>query len=474
MNQFFDFRRGSLRGGALAVLVAAAFSITSAQAQSLDQALAMAYENNPQLLASRAGLRASDETLSELYAATRPKISLTPSLRSKHLATDPGQSLDSLPLSFRLAVNQELYDATAFSIERNAKHIIQSQRASLRATEQDVFLSVVESYMDTLLAQAVEELAESNIRRLTQQLDAVENRFRVGEASRTDISQARARLANARAELVRASGNVVVAAAAFESHVGVEPVDLEHPDVPLNLPATLGDALELAAEHPLVVEALETSNAAFEDVVTKRKAHEPKLGFSASYSRTWGGFGDIETEDNFEVSLRGSISIFDGGIAYAQIRQANETLSMRRAQVEQVRRQINANVTTTWQRLKSAQAQTVAYAEEIQANTEALEGTTRQEQVGERTVLDILDAEQALFQSRINLASAERDSVVASYALLAAIGKLNVRNISLQVVRYDVDESYHRAIRTWWGEGENRRMDFYRTMSFGLIDPDDE
>lgn len=441
----FSFR-AALPAALLALLLAAAWPQPAA-AQSLAEALAMAYAGNPTLLAARAALRAEDE---RLVLERGPTVSAQGGLSYRWSENDLA-GFDSTRLSdYSLRLTQPLFSTGDAARSSRIDNLIAAQRAGLSAAEQQVLLAAVTSYMDAILARAVLELAVSNEQRLQRQLEATEGRFRVGEVTRTDVSQARARHANARAELVRARGDRTIRAARFEEVIGARPATLSRPDGLADLPSSADEAIRIAhEEHPTVLQARAAERAARDDIDVELDELLPDLDLVTSYERGTSSSSPLGPQEDMTVQLRLTVPLYSSGFQHARIRAARQTATQRRLQIDEVRRRAGAAAVDAWQTLQTTLAQVEAFTEEVAANRVALEGTTREAEVGERTVLDILDAEQELFLSRINLAQAERDVVVASYRLQAALGRLTAERLRLPVALYDVEE-HHRRTRAAW------------------------
>ncbi len=423
-----------------------------ASSQTLVESMSMAYESSPALEAVRARLRAVDEQAAQADAGTRPTLSLQGDFGLREHET-----LGSTrPASWSLGVDQVLYHgAVAAGIDRSV-HVVGSARAGLAEIEQSVLLDVARSYTDVVLAHVILDRAVSNEQRLTSHLQATEDRFRLGLSTLTDVAQARARLAGARADRQRALGQVASVSARFRQVVGVSPGSLGQPVVPAGLPASIEEATALAmAEHPALARAVEDERAAWKTADLMASDLGPSLSLRAEYKRTRDGSIEHVWRDDFRVLTRFVVPIYQGGLVSARTREARQTASALKQEVHNVRRQVEAAVVSAWQSLKVARAEIGALEEEVEANATALEGANNELQAGLRTVLAVLDAEQALFISEVGLARARSQEVRAAYELLAATGRLNVRSLGLPVAVYD-ERAYHEKARsTLWGYGDN-------------------
>ncbi len=441
------------------VLAVALLIAPYVQAQSLEEAMVMTYSSNPTLLAARAELRSVDETISQALSGWRPTVQAQGNLayqrseetrRSETNITNFGN-----PHSFNLSVTQPIFSGGGTVAQTSqADNLILAQRQSLITTEQQVLLDSVTTYMGVVLAYSVLELAISNEERLVRQLQATEDRFRVGEVTRTDVSQARARFANAQSERVQAEGDLITQAAAFEQVIGTQPINLSRPGPLIGLPQSLDQALALALDgNPAILQAQASELAAQDGVDVQIADLLPELNLVGTYTHNQDVSDMITRQDNFSLVAQLTIPLYQAGLESSQVRQAYQDAAQNRMLVYEALRTVEADVISAWQSLATARAQITALTEEVNANTVALEGTQREAQVGARTVLDILDAEQELFQSQINLAVAERDEVVASYTLQATLGRLTAVYLRLPVELYDVNEYYEEAWDAWWGFG---------------------
>ncbi|MDA1071915.1 MAG: TolC family outer membrane protein [Proteobacteria bacterium] len=438
----------------LAALVAVAAMAGPARAQSLEEAMIMAYTNNPTLLAARAELRSVDEQIAQALGGYRPTVSGTGSYGIERSETNISPWETQKPGSFGINLNQPIYSGggTDASVSQ-ADHVIEAQRANLIATEQQVLLDTVTTYMGVVLSRRLLDLAINNEERLARQLEATEDRFRVGEVTRTDVSQAKASYANAQAARVSAEGDLVRSRAQFEEVIGVPPTTLSTPGPLIGLPDDMVVAAEIAqVENPTIQAALASELAAQDTVDVRFADLLPSISLQASYVQSYDPSINITRQNIAQVVATLTIPIYQAGVAESLVRSAKQTAAQRRIEVDEARRAVQSNLVGAWQELNTSQAQIVAFNEEVDANQVALEGTQREADVGERTVLDVLDAEQALFQSQINLAVAQRDTVVASYALKSALGELTAQDLALPVAYYDVQLYYHEA-RDDWGFG---------------------
>ena len=439
--------------------MAAAFGLlilaAPSEAQSLEQALVQSYLSNPTLMAARAELRSVDENIAQALSGYRPTVEATGQLAHQRTDTDVASATSSNPNSVGVSITQPLYTGGQTEASTaQAENLIYAQRQSLLSTEQDVLLNAVTVYMDVVLARAVLELSRNNEARLERQLQATEDRFRVGEVTRTDVSQAKASLAAAVADRLAAEGSLASAAADYEEIIGSPPAELSSPGPLIGLPTSSDQASQIAEnEHPDVLASQFAELAALDNVDVETSDLLPDVDLVGSVSRNYDVTTGIDRQDVASIMAQVTVPLYQAGQASSDVRQAKQFVYQRREEVFETRRTVLADVITAWEGLITAQAQISAFQEQVSANEIALEGTQREAEVGERTVLDILDAEQALFESQVNLVTAQRDEVVASYGVQAAIGRLTAAYLQLPVEIYNVEEYYREARDTWWGWG---------------------
>ncbi|BBK43781.1 type I secretion protein TolC [Allostella vacuolata] len=441
-----------------ACLMAAAVLPGTAAGQTLEEVLVSTYNTNPQLLAERARLRSYDELVPQSLAGWRPTVQASGSYGISRERTEvPGiRQTDRLnPFSTNLTVSQPLYRGgrTVANTER-AVFQVQAQRAQVFVIEQQVLQAAVTSYMNLYRALAVVQLNANNIEVLKRQLEAAQDRFRVGEVTRTDVAQAESRLARAVADKRQADGNVEVARATFERISALQPIDISFPKrVPVT-PATREDAKRLAqANNPQIVSARFSELAARSNVRSIAGELLPTVSLEASVNHN----DELQSENTKittgQVLARVSVPLYEGGATYARVREAKQTAGQRRIEIETNRRSVVEQASSRWDTLQSARAQIQALRENIRAAQIALDGVQQEAAVGSRTVLDILDAEQELFNARVNLVSSQRDEMVGVYDLTAAIGQMTARHLGLPVEIYDMDAYYESVKDKWAGLG---------------------
>lgn len=423
-------------------LLSATVLAGAAQAESLADAMTLAYVTNPLLQAERAGLRATDEQLAQARARRLPSAQLDASYGySKVKQSSPFFSDTSgfKPRSAGIGVNQTLYGGGAIRGGINvAKANIEAGRANLVGVEQSVLLDAATAYLDVLRDADVVLIRRNNVEVLARQRQAAQDRFDVGEITRTDVSQAIARVAGAQAQLQAALSTLANSRAAYERVVGRMPGSLEAVETPLNIPEDLQIARQIAGDQsPIVRAAIHAEEAARQQIYVAKAGLRPSVTLGVNGSTAKNSSFPGQKVDSLTGAARLSIPIFTGGLNQSQTRQAKQRASQARLQMAQTRRQVNEQVARAWSALVAARAVIVSSEEQVKANELAFEGVEQEAQVGLRTTLDVLDAEQELLNARLTLVSAEHDADLAAYGLLAATGQLTAQKLDLKVVYYD-------------------------------------
>jgi outer membrane protein len=439
------------------VVVGFALGPGAANAQSLSEALAQAYVNNPQLNAARAQLRVTNENVPQALSGYRPRVTASGDVGATvtRSRTALGTSTaTTYPRGVGVQVDQTLFNGFQTDNQvRQAEALVRAQRETLRTTEQDVFLSAVTAYMDVVQNGAIVDLRRNFVTVIGEQLRATQDRFNVGEVTRTDVAQSEARLASARAQLELARANLNASRATFIRVIGMEPRRLSGATtVERILPASLERALTIGSgEHPQVRAATYNVDSAAFAVAVAQAALLPTVTLSGAASLGYDRSSTVERAESYSVVARVTVPIYDGGLAPSRVRQATETLGQRRIEIDSVRDQIRALVRSNWGNLLSARAQITATQAQIRANEIALSGVREEARVGQRTTLDVLNAQQDLLESQVTLVRNQRDRVVAAFALLGAVGRLSVPALGLRVPQHDPTLHYNQVRDRWHG-----------------------
>ena len=446
------FRSPVLRG-LRATLLASVFCIPAASADSLTDALVKAYQSNPQLLAERANLRATDEEVAQAIALWRPRVTVNAdySKIQTETKTDPftGSEVKTEPWSADVTASQTVFaGGRILAQRRQADAQVRAGRATLHGTEQSVFLDTVGSYMNVVRDESVLKLNQANVELLKKQLEEAQARFDVGEITRTDVAQAEARLSAGEAALTSAEAALTASRSFYEHTIGEAPGTLDPKPVVPPLPASEAEARETAnALNPRLVAARENEQAAKYAIDLAVGQMLPTVSVQASYGRSGQERGRETIGDETRVTATASMPIYQGGAEWSQIRQAKEFSNRARMVTEDARRATDEAVANAWEGYLAAKASTEANQKQVKAAEIAFEGVQQELEVGSRTTLDVLNQAQELLNARVALVRSERDQVVAGYSLLAAEGKLTAKELQLAVQLYDPVENYD--MQTW-------------------------
>lgn len=428
-------------------------------ADTLIDALAAAYQTNPVLQGQRAQLRATDEQVPQALSGWRPNLEAQGSYGAVDTRTDLNggiQTKDSLrPLSGAVTLRQNIFAGgrTVNATDR-AEASVRAGRATLESVEQTTLLNAVRAYMDVIRDQSVVELNKNNVQVLTRQLEATTDRYRVGELTRTDTAQAEARLSQARSNLTAAEAQLTASRSFYERVVGQMPGTLEKPKDLEGLPQSEEDARRIAEQNNPTLRAARHGEEASRSAINVAKgALLPTFDVQAQYR--YGRDPSSTIRDVEESSILGvlTIPLYQSGIEYSQVREAKERNNESRMQVVAALREVDEAVRNAWEVLRASRSRIVSTTEQVRASEIALEGVKQESEVGARTTLDVLNAEQEYLNARVALVSAERDLAVAEYGLLAGMGMLTARNLELPVEYYDPQKNYGEVRNKWIGFG---------------------
>jgi outer membrane protein len=453
-------------GAATAVLLMAYIGPSPAMADTIEAALVRAYQTNPQLNAQRAQVRSIDENVPQALSGYRPRVAITGSAGYQYndVNTTSGGSATNIvrteihganaPRSVGATVTQTLFNGQQTANRtRAAESQVSGAREGLRVLEQSVLLSGATVYMDYLRDAAIVEVQRSNVRVLEQTLKQTRDRFNVGEVTRTDVAQSEAQLAAGKTQLLTAEANLVTTRANFRRIIGNEPAALA-PGSPVDryLPGTLPAAVELSlVENPNVTAAMFGIDVNYLQVKVNEGALLPTVTFQASVNQSYEQQMTIFRSFNAAAIAQVSVPVYQGGAEYSLIRQSKETLAQQRLNLEQVRDQARANTVTAWGQLQAGKAQVASAQAQVTASEIALNGVREEAKAGQRTTLDVLNAQQALVNARVALVTAQHDRVVASYSVLNTIGRLSPQVLNLATTVYDPSVHYQQVRDSWFG-----------------------
>jgi outer membrane protein len=428
-------------------------------ADTIEAALVRAYQNNPQLNAQRAAVRATDENVPQALSGYRPNVSLNATGGYQYQDTQLVQGSapihgTTVPRSVGLNVTQTLYNGNRTANRtRAAESQVSGAREGLRLLDQNVLFAAASIYMDYLRDSAIVEVQRSNTRVLEQTLKQTQDRFNVGEVTRTDVAQSEAQLAAGRTQQLTAESNLTTTRSNFRRIIGSEPTNLA-PGSPVDryLPSTLQQAIELALiENPNVTAAMYGIDVNFLQVKIAEGALLPTLTLQASAQQA--NEQSLQAFRSFGASAVAQLTvpIYQGGAEYSLIRQSKETLAQQRLTLDTTRDQARADVVTAWGQLVAGKAQVASAQAQVTASEIALNGVREEAKAGQRTTLDVLNAQQALVNARVALVTAQHDRVVASYNVLQRIGRLSPQVLKLPTTTYDPSVHYQQVRDSWAG-----------------------
>jgi outer membrane protein len=428
---------------------------TSASAETLRQALAAAYKFNPRLDAARATQRATDEEVPRALSGYRPTVSGSADTSWQKQITDgPGihSNTELNPRGYTVGMVQPLFRGfRTVNAVNAAEATVRAGWEALRITEASVLLEAVTAYGDVVRDQAIVRLRENNVTVLTRDLRATQDRFNVGEVTRTDVAQAEARRAASVAALDLARANLKTSRAAFERVVGHPPSYLAEARANTLVAKTLQANIEISSrESPTVVAALYREQAARFNINLIRGELLPTVQLEANYTKRFDPSATIDEVETSLVTGRVTVPFYTGGEVQARVRQAKHTHIQRLQEIEQARTEVQAQVVTAWSQLEAARAAVESDTAAVKANRIALAGVREEERVGQRTLLDVLNAEQELLNSEVNLATDQRNVLVASYSVLSTIGRLNAQELGVAALVYDPETHYQDVRRKWF------------------------
>lgn len=421
-----------------------------ASAETLEEALAAAYATNPQILGERANLRAIDEGVPQALAGWRPTVTFTGGIGDQQTESTPAappnapahQTLQ--PHTYSLTISQPIYNGgNTIAKTAQAEDLVQSERARLIATESTVLFTAAQSYFDVLRDIAVIALDRNNEQVLGRQLEATNDQFRVGQVTRTDVAQAESRLAAATATRHLDEGTLENDRATYTRAVGHPPVDLVQPGFHPTIPASREQTLTLAAtKNPNVIAAQFSETAARDNVAQVKAQLLPSISIVANIQRAQETTINGREQTQRSIIAQLNMPLYEAGNIWSQSRQAIENVGRAQGTTDDTRRQAVQTATQAWETIQSARASIASLQTTIRAAEIALEGVTQQQQVGARTVLDVLNAQQELFADRTSLVRSQHDLAVAEFNLSQQIGRLTAVDLKLPVNLYDVQKHY--------------------------------
>jgi outer membrane protein len=471
---------GAAQACLLATTAAIGFSLTAIAAEqatirrsgpgttTLETALIQAYQNNPQLNAQRAATRATDETVPTALSGYRPQIIGASSLTEQYLEYRtrlPSPAGNIYPKTegavavpaAGLTVSQTLYNGfQTTNRTRQAEAQVFAARETLRLAEQSTLLNAAIAYMNLLRDAAILDLQRSNVNVLEVTLRQTRDRFSLGEVTLTDVAQAESSLAAGKSQLAIAQSNYVTSKGQYRQVIGVDPPAKPAAAVPVDrlFPQTFAGAVERGrTQHPFITTAMYNVDVATLQVKVAEGALYPTLSAVGNVQKSLGSTSALAVTESLSASIGAQLTVplYQGGAEFAVIRQAKETLGQRRLELDAARDQVQATVVQAWSQLDAAKSNVVATQAQVAASETALYGVREEARTGQRTTLDVLNAQQALVNARSALVAARRDRVAASYSVLAAVGGLSPQNLGLATKVYDPIVHYQQVRDAWSG-----------------------
>ncbi|MBJ3774762.1 TolC family outer membrane protein [Acuticoccus mangrovi] len=428
----------------------------TAFSQTLTQSLAAAYTTNPQLNVARSSLRSIDENIAIARSGNRPTLSAAFSQSTQTTRILGNRSVRGTqgtnPTAISLTLTQPLFQG--FQVRntiRQAESAVQAQRAALENTEQSVLLDVATAFQDVIQNRSIVQLRQSDVRFLSEQVRAAQDRFDVGEGTRTDVSQAEARRAEAQSALNFAEANLAASEATYRQLTGLNAGNLHNNfNVERLLPKSVDASVKIGQQaHPAITASLHDVDTAMFNVKALEGQFLPTVNVVGEAGTTWNQSNSIDRQDSAALGLNVSIPIYQGGRVSAQVRQAKEDLGTSRIQVDLTRDQVRQNTVASWAAYQASVRSIFAARTGVFAAQLALDGVVEEQRVGQRTTLDVLDAQRDLVSAQVTLVESERDKEVAAFTLLSAVGRLTARQLGLQVAIYQ-PEQHTNAVRDKW------------------------
>lgn len=423
-------------------------STVLSSADTLNQALAHAYTNNPDINASRAGLRAIDEDVAIAKSGYRPVINGTGTASKNYRDPLP----DFTNKSISVEISQTLYDGLRTKNNTaGAVSAVKAGREDLRNSVQTVFLNAVGAYIDVIQNTSIVGFRQKSLEFLNEQVRSEKTRFEVGESTRTDVAQAQGRRAAAIAQLSAAKASLISSNASYTQHIGKQPNRLKSPrNISNLLPKTTASALNIAhKQHPAILARLHLVDQAAYSVKVAEGAFLPTLSLNGSASRSDNSLSGVSKSNS--ITARLSVPIYQGGKSSAQVRKGKEALGQRRILVDSIKRNVRSQVTSAYAQYSAARDSVNANNTQLKAARLALQGAVEERKVGQRTTLDVLNTQQEVINAQISLAQSQRNYIDAQYSILATIGALSTSKLALKVSKHDPEEHFNEVKDKWFG-----------------------
>ena len=459
------FPRASRKLALAAGIAAIALTAGKACATDLSEALTQAYVGNPTLDSERARLRATDEQVPQALSGWRPTIQGQISAGHEWFQDKskpaPGESVASIdpnrsfwPRTYGVTVTQPIFNGFGtVSGTSQAENQVQAGRAQLVDAEQQVLLQAVQAYMGVVRDQAVLDLNINNEKVIAAQLQATKDRFEAGEVTKTDVAQAESRMQQAHADRTGAEGQLTASKATYRQIIGQEPTDLHMPDNELGLPANVEETVIQSQGAPQVVAAKFNELAAKDAIDVNFADLLPEVTLEGSFQRSEEANDDRQASNDGTILGVIRIPLYQAGAPDSRVRAAKQQYQQARKLLDEARRASEREAVDAWQSLDTARAQITSFEEQVKAADIALDGVRQEQQVGARTVLDVLDQEIEALNAKVSLVQAQTAYAVARYRVLAAVGRLTAKDLALNTPYYDATEHYNEVRNKFWGTG---------------------
>ncbi len=458
-----NWRRGGRCNLLTAYLLAVAAPIlvlsSGAQGQTLNDALAKAYSSNPRLQAQQANLRATDEQLPQALSNWRPTVTINGSAGLRDTTVDtptaPETSTNTQPRSVDLTVSQPIFRGFRTRAQTaQANSNIAAGRADLMQVEQEVLFDAVVAYANVVRERAVLELNRNNEAVLQRQLEATQDRFSVGELTRTDVAQAESRLAGAVSNRIDSQNALETAEAQYKNIIGEEPGATPPAADPPNIPGSRVAAVDAALiNNPSVVGADFREQSARDAIDLVRGELLPTVTLDGSLSASEDTAGNNVEQRRAQLLANLRVPLYQSGAVSSRVRGAKQLASQRLLELVSARREAERAATDAWESLQASRGRVTSFEAQVRAQQIALEGVTQEQQVGSRTLLDVLDAEQELLDARVGLVRAQRDTIADSANLLVTVGKMTAQDLGLQVTIYNFNRNLDNVRNKLFGTG---------------------
>ncbi len=430
---------------------------TPVYAESLETALALAYAKNPTLKAERSKLRAVDEEVPKALSGYRPTISATGKYTASYGNISPVLPIDELnSWDYSVTLDQPIFRGfrTVNSVKK-AENDVLAARQDLKAQEQTILLNAITAYLDVIRDQATLRLQQNNVTVLGKDLQAAEDRFQQGDNTKTDVAQARARRSRALSQLALARSNLKTSRAVYEQLIGSQPGSLKQPRVPTRLlPFSLDEAINIGMkENPSVRASMYREEASRYNIDVIKGELLPEVTLQVSYGESFSDSPFVPDTEEFKVMGRVTVPLYMGGNVSARVRQAVQLNSNSLELITDTRTQSKQQIISAWSNYHASRAQLKSNIEAVKANKIALAGLREQKKQGQRTLLDVLNAEQELLSSQVSVVSTQRNMIVAAYSLLQVVGRLTGENLKIPANLYDPEHNYNLVRNKIWGFG---------------------